>query len=46
MYVMVILKTFISPLQDRAEGSVGRSPGRNTGIIERGRRRARTQGRK
>jgi hypothetical protein len=43
---MVILKTFLSPLQDCAEGSVGRSPERNTGIIERGRRRERAQGRK
>jgi hypothetical protein len=33
---MVILKTFLIPLQDREEGTVGRSPGRNTGIREKG----------
>jgi hypothetical protein len=43
---MVILKTFLIPLQDREEGTVGRSPGRNTEIREKGKRRARTQGRK
>jgi hypothetical protein len=43
---MAILKTFPVHLQDREEGTVGRSSGRNTGIREKGRRRARIQGRK
>ena len=32
---MIILKTFLIPFQDREEGTVGRSPGRNTGIREK-----------
>jgi len=43
---MVILKMFLISLQERGGGTVGRSPGQNTGIREKGKRRARTQGRK
>jgi hypothetical protein len=43
---MVILKTFLIPIQERKEGTVGRRPGRNTAIREKGRRRARIRGRK
>jgi hypothetical protein len=43
---MFILKTFLIPLQERGKGTVARSQGRNTGIREKGRRKARIQGKK